>query len=1662
VTREELFQYHMFQAARGRVLIAMTPEEFQMLQAARALQSQPQRAVVVATPPAPRLVCVEENPGPVKGQSTASGDMAAAASSSGVPRELGPAPLLAPFSSNRNHQRQYAGLSAFVSEHRDELGLMKYLPFTSPGKAVDARLAPSKLIPGTLGLFPTRTSVKPRAKVASYPGVLMFMELHEQFNKEWYVPTALRVPVLDYSVGRVEAAAMGLESEAEQADGQWLVRMVLVGDPRAAGPIINSPFNLPGAAANCKLSTCLPKDLHLFLRKRADAQGRMEVNGDFAGASRLSCQIPDLDTELLLSYDADDARSSDSDGEGFWSSMRSDAEVNQHCDQCFSKTQTGSNPIFLCSHVSSQGAKCNTGRHAQCFPSIGGSWYAERDWFYPRHAPKPMPPLSASMRLPRTRAFMSVRAAEPPLGPPPALLPPPPPPPGPPPPPPSTSAASAPAVFRRAFSPEFQQDADFECDDPFNADGSDGSQYDSDSGSQSHGGSDAEGGAVCSRFSRRSAAPATRQEHRIAALRISKFAPATATLTDAGKKEVRDVWRSFANRHKGRHARWACPPQGSKKEERVFESLSAEFAQLQKCCASIKKVVEHASGGGTPSSTASFHSVAELLRSRLEHIAGFKFSKESLYKAIYDMRLAKKGLFWHGYAVCDTCFSAACGISRPTLYRRTSGVAAEAKRQTSAFTKVRQVASILKDMAVEYGQSLPTAEGASNMRHLVLPHRTHDACREELQQRATLEHGFQGAITSTTFRRAKDEVAAAYEISLNIRKQKKLARCAKCEELQNGKAIAIKSGNATDIAVADRLFKEHTREWQEQRQLFEEKKRAALRFPWRLNVLTLDGMDQQKTSLPHYARVSKHKDSESTLPLRVVGGFWFGGGVPCIAIASFDDVPAKCGGASVTAIERMMTLNYECQDTSIFAPIPALRHEPAFNSPPPVAAAPAAVDVAGPAPMDTGDEPLPPNPKVPFMWPEGLHVTFDNTGSDCKNGHVFRFLGMLVALGVFCYITVSTLLVGHTHDIVDQMFSVWSRQLNIKNAKTLKALHALFRRKYATQIYELKRMVDATKSERGVGPAGTSVPPPIADRLVLLAKELGVQPMMILQSCVINADLWCYKNIPNISAPHVFYLVKEMVPADDADPLGPKVEGVSMYNRFLAESDKNPDVNHRNAYRDVRFGPWTTRYTLLRMHEVPVDDPLRVPALPVDTDPVRECLQQHVQEKNMTPKQSVRFHKQLDKFDAASRELESSCGDCARFIRQLNEVGVIHRPKNATAAQKAKANEQEKAKRTAKRDLYLHMQTVPHESQVVRGFWTKWIERVHTVIRPYYIARGLVAAPTPEQQRLSGRSAHPADLVRDRWEPAISTVRVDVLCENDRGLPRLGDFVITRQGNPYQPFGIGVVIAHNGVQLEGEAEGADVGAAADSEGEGEGEAAASRAEGEDEGHQSIAAAAAPARSRVSRSTDNRRTYVDCDDGADQSESDAEPERAEGAPPRARQAAKSQGTAAGGSRKRATSSSNTRKTAAHSKVARKSAGAAAASSVAAEGAGKATEFTVQWWDFVTVAGKVSPNNPRHIDHFIATLPADAAEKLRQAVATIQRGDFARLPPGAFEHWRQVQYGRSTQYSPSPVSRDQLMWWGRQEKILTTNCRLLAQVWKQVVVDLAEPDDARAES
>ena len=56
------------------------------------------------------------------------------------------------------------------------------------------------------------------------------------------------------------------------------------------------------------------------------------------------------------------------------------------------------------------------------------------------------------------------------------------------------------------------------------------------------------------------------------------------------------------------------------------------------------------------------------------------------------------------------------------------------------------------------------------------------------------------------------------------------------------------------------------------------------------------------------------------------------------------------------------------------------------------------------------------------VWPSKLYLQADN-GSPNKSNAFFHYLGWLKHAGIFDKIRVSYMMVGHTHDIVDQVFS---------------------------------------------------------------------------------------------------------------------------------------------------------------------------------------------------------------------------------------------------------------------------------------------------------------------------------------------------------------------------------------------------------------------------------------------------------------------------------------------------------------------------------------------------------------------------------------------------------------------------------------------------------------
>jgi hypothetical protein len=80
--------------------------------------------------------------------------------------------------------------------------------------------------------------------------------------------------------------------------------------------------------------------------------------------------------------------------------------------------------------------------------------------------------------------------------------------------------------------------------------------------------------------------------------------------------------------------------------------------------------------------------------------------------------------------------------------------------------------------------------------------------------------------------------------------------------------------------------------------------------------------------------------------------------------------------------------------------------------------------------------------------PRVLYLQLDNTPCKNKNKFVIAYLHMLVKRGVFRKIKVGFLVVGHTHDQIDQMFSRFLVKLNKMKAHRLEALEEILRDSY--------------------------------------------------------------------------------------------------------------------------------------------------------------------------------------------------------------------------------------------------------------------------------------------------------------------------------------------------------------------------------------------------------------------------------------------------------------------------------------------------------------------------------------------------------------------------------------------------------------------------------------
>jgi len=220
------------------------------------------------------------------------------------------------------------------------------------------------------------------------------------------------------------------------------------------------------------------------------------------------------------------------------------------------------------------------------------------------------------------------------------------------------------------------------------------------------------------------------------------------------------------------------------------------------------------------------------------------------------------------------------------------------------------------------------------------------------------------------------------------------AKCDTCTTLRETSHLA--SGEHREATVASR--REHLAYVTQARKAMEARRVYARAHPSDVLYINIDGMDQEKTNIPHEMAKSKSDDVGMPLVAKLMGAIAYGRG--WWGFWSFPEWSAS-SNLTLTCLCKMFR------------------------------------DIAGGDPRGCD------LPSARQGLPPVLHLQMDNTAKDNKNHYLLGFCGMLLAEGVFREVRVFFLPVGHTHQEIDQTFSRVAASINNVGAYCLEDLMQL-------------------------------------------------------------------------------------------------------------------------------------------------------------------------------------------------------------------------------------------------------------------------------------------------------------------------------------------------------------------------------------------------------------------------------------------------------------------------------------------------------------------------------------------------------------------------------------------------------------------------------------------
>jgi hypothetical protein len=895
-----------------------------------------------------------------------------------------------------------------------------------------------------------------------------------------------------------------------------------------------------------------------------------------------------------------------------------------------------------------------------------------------------------------------------------------------------------------------------------------------------------------------------------------------------------------------------------------LDQIGQDFAEYKSCCGSNDKVCSLLTQMlPAQRNTHSSASLLSLMKARLKVRAAVLSRNQfsSWVQSQLDNSVQSR-IAWQGGDICCSCFRAVIGVSRSSMHawrnkpnkdeqRLLELTSSGHLRRSKSALKQELATAAVRQYLKHFGQSIPNPRGKNpDEERVVVP------ANGQAQLLDQVHRFYEGnnpdsppPFGRSTLARALKTMRDETGVIVCAGKSKMICRCNDCDYLDR-QLEEVPSGDAGKKRRLElRVQKErHLAEVMEQRKHFDGLKQQAIASPLQLWVLAFDGMDQAKTQLPSRIRFTKGTDGLPRLGVHAVGAFMFGGPVPVMGLLNYEDL-RKDSSLSVTTVMNVIDRQWQ----ALMKAAGAERDQPDSDS-----GAGSTSEGQDSDAMDERDDEdeLYERPQsdgrrarakrraarvvTPAMlqyaasrWPERLHLTFDNAVGEAKNQYMFRFLGLLVLFNIFHTITVSTLLVGHTHDIVDQMFSVWARILRVNNAATYEAMRTLFREKYHSKIQGLVALmrggkrgdpdieaaavalsdqtVDDAIEARATEDDDVSVNMLAAAELERFASELkldqGVKPVITLQTFNVNIKAWLARakqpraneqpgggdelpgadeqSLKNVHVPHVYGVEKD------------EAGDVWLYNKFLVHSDKVADDGVTHHYPKQKTGSYSTRILLHKASNAACFnfDPDIWPARPVNAESLKLTFNAFELNKSITEQEKTRLVRVLEMFKRRQRKQLSKCATCKELLKRVHDIGVVSRRPTGTEAEKAEAAAKSTKRTQAQKALEAHLEE-PHATlhKKTNGWFTQWTTVRAPLIGASYVERGIVLAA---ELRDIPYHIHPRHLCEGKGEKPVMEAhgRVDLRCLTQRGPPQKDQLIVVRAAAVNEAFWIGRIVS---------------------------------------------------------------------------------------------------------------------------------------------------------------------------------------------------------------------------------------------------------------------------